>query len=136
LEIDTEDTAAMLLRFDNGALGEVHLDYVQRAYSRSCQIIGDEGTIRWDYGAGQVRWYSARSQEWSVFANPDGWEANQMYVDEMAHFLRCVERAQAPESSVFEAAEVLRIALAAKDSAREQRCIDLGGPTWTQSARL
>lgn len=136
LEIDTEDTAAILLRFDNGAFGEVHLDYVQRAYSRSCQIIGDEGTIRWDYGAGQVRWYSARSQEWSVFANPDGWEANQMYVDEMAHFLRCVERVETPESSVFDAATVLRIALAAKESAREQRCIELGGSAWTQSARL
>ena len=35
LEIETEDVAALLLRFQNGAVGEVHLDYIQRAYSRT-----------------------------------------------------------------------------------------------------
>ena len=35
LEIQTEDTAALLLRFMDGTVGEVHLDYVQRAYSRT-----------------------------------------------------------------------------------------------------
>lgn len=38
LEIDTEDTAALLLRFTSGAIGEIHLDYTQRVYSRTCQI--------------------------------------------------------------------------------------------------
>jgi Predicted dehydrogenases and related proteins len=40
LEIETEDTAAILLRFASGSIGEVHLDYVQRAYNRTCHIIG------------------------------------------------------------------------------------------------
>ena len=53
LEVETEDTAALLFRFSNGTIGEVHLDYVQRAYSRTCHIIGDEGTIRWDYSTGR-----------------------------------------------------------------------------------
>jgi len=136
LEIDTEDTAAILLRFENGAVGEVHLDYVQRAYSRRCQIIGDEGTIHWDYGAGEVRWYSAHSQQWIVFANPTGWQTNQMYVDEMAHFLECLGGHATPESSVFDAARVLQIALAAKASAREQRWIELGSASCQQTATL
>lgn len=136
LEIDTEDTAAILLRFKNGAFGEVHLDYIQRAYSRSCRIIGDEGTIEWDYTAGAVRHYSAHTKRWAVFADPDGWEANQMYMDEMAHFLRCLEGAEAPESSVFEAAEVLKIALAAKSSAAERRWIDFGSSSWQPSVML
>jgi predicted dehydrogenase len=130
LEIDTEDTAALLLRFASGALGEVHLDYIQRAYSRTCQIIGDEGTIHWDFAAGQVRWYSAHSKAWKVFANPAGWHTNQMYLDEMAHYLRCLAGDEAPALDVFEAAQVLRIALAAKQSARRQNWIELGSPTW------
>ena len=87
LEIDTEDTAAMLLQFANGTFGEVHLDYVQRAYRRTCQIIGDEGAIHWDFAAGQVRWYSARTRLWNQYENTAGWEVNQMYIDEMKHFL-------------------------------------------------
>ncbi|HXG51797.1 MAG TPA: Gfo/Idh/MocA family oxidoreductase [candidate division Zixibacteria bacterium] len=118
LEIDTEDVAALLLRFAGGALGEIHLDYIQRAYSRTCQIIGDEGTIRWDYTAGEVRWYSARSGRWRLFSNPPGWEPNRMYLDEMEHFLRCLERKEKPALDAFEAARVLEIALAAKIAAR------------------
>ena len=125
LEIDTEDTAALLLRFKNGAFGEVHLDYVQRAYRRTCQIIGEEGTIHWDFGAAQVRWYSARSRQWQQCENPDGWAVNRMYVDEMEHFLSCLSGAAQPELDVAQAAEVLRIALAAKHSAERRQWIRL-----------
>jgi predicted dehydrogenase len=117
LEIETEDTAAILLYFRCSAIGEVHLDYVQRAYSRTCHIIGDGGTILWDYTAGDVRWYSASKKEWQVFHNPPGWEPNQMYKDEMQHFLRCLAGNEEPALDVFEAARVLDVALAAKDSA-------------------
>ena len=136
LEIDTEDTAALLLRFQSGAIGEIHLDYVQRAYSRTCQIIGDQGTIHWDYSTGQVRWYSAHDRQWKVFANPSGWQANQMYVDEMAHFLNCLAGKEKPALDIFEAAQVLRLALAAKFAARERRWIDLGGNAWNPNTTL
>ncbi len=136
LEIDTEDTAAMLLRFENGAVGEIHLDYVQRAYRRTCQIIGEEGTIHWDYTEGQVRWYSAQTKEWRVFSNPTDWEPNQMFVEEMSHFLRCLGGEERPALDVFEAARVLRIALAAKTSAREQRWVELRSQSWNGETTL
>lgn len=117
LEIDTEDTAAVLLKFVSGAIGEVHLDYVQRVYSRTCHIIGDQGTIRWDYTAGEVRWYSAATREWQSFPNPPGWDANDMYLDEMRHFLQCVDRSEETVSNVFEGKRVLKLALAARASA-------------------
>ncbi len=136
LEIDTEDMAALLLRFENGALGEIHLDYVQRVYRRTCQIIGEQGTIHWDYAAGQVRWYSARSGAWRIFANPDGWQANQMYLEEMAHYLRCLDGVERPAADVAQAARVLQLALAAKESAREQRWINLRRPNCNLSPIL
>lgn len=123
LEIETEDTAAILLLFANSAIGELHLDYIQRAYSRSCHIIGEEGTVRWDYTDGQVRWYSARTHQWQHFPNPDNWEPNQMYVDEMAHFLRCLAGEEKPMLDVFEAKKVLEVALAAKKAAQEYSII-------------
>ena len=30
------------------------MDYLQRVYSRSCKVIGTEGTLLWDYVAGQT----------------------------------------------------------------------------------
>jgi predicted dehydrogenase len=126
LEIDTEDTAAILLRFVSGAIGEVHLDYIQRAYSRTCHVIGEEGTIHWDYTQGQVRLYSAHDRKWRVFPNPPDWEPNQMYIDEMKHFFACMANRTKPLFDAFEAARVLEIALAAKQSALHQHWVNLG----------
>jgi predicted dehydrogenase len=136
LEIDTEDTAALLLRFENGALGEIHLDYIQRVYNRTCQVIGDEGTLHWDYVAGQVRWYSAQTKTWQCFNNPPGWNANEMYLDEMRHFVNCLARRSQPEQDLFEAARVLSIALAAKASALKPCWIEMGSQSWNTNATL
>lgn len=125
LEIDVEDDAAIVLRFASGAIGEVHLDYLQRAYSRTCQIIAERGTLCWDFAAGRVRWYSAEERRWREIANPPTWRLERMYADEMAHFLRCLDGAETPALDVFAAARVLRIALAAKASARERRLVAL-----------
>jgi len=121
LEIETEDTAALLLRFSSGSIGEVHLDYIQRDRSRTCHMIGDEGTLRWDYSAGEVRWYSAKTQEWKAYPNPPGWEPNQMYLDEMRHFLHCLAGKDDPTLDIFQGKRVLEIALAAKSSAMTGR---------------
>jgi predicted dehydrogenase len=118
IEIDTEDTASILLRFSNGAFGEVHLDYVQRTYTRSCQIVGDEGTVAWEFGrAGEVRLFEAKTKAWETFPGPAGWEPNVMYVDEMRHFLACLNGREKPQQDLAEAAAVLDVALAVKESA-------------------
>ncbi len=94
LEIDTEDTAEILLGFESGAIVEVHLDYIQRAYARTCQIIGEEGTISWDMSEKQVKLYTADSKIWQVFPQAADYDINQMYIDEMKHFYRLPERTE------------------------------------------
>lgn len=123
LEIETEDTAAILLRFVSGAVGEVHLDYVQRAYRRTCQLIGEAGTLLWDYAAG-VSWFSAATRQWTVIPHPEGWQPNQMYLDEMAHFLACLDGRVRPALDVAEGRRVLEIALAARAAGADGRPVE------------
>jgi len=125
LEIDTEDTAAVLLRFATGCIGEVHLDYVQRVYRRTCQIIGEGGTILWDYSAQTVRWFTVADRQWHEWRNPDGWQPNQMYLDELAHFLACLDGRETSTLDIVEARRVLEIALAAKESNASSKAISL-----------
>lgn len=125
LEINTEDTAEILLRLKSGNIIEVHLDYVQRAYSRSCQIIGEEGTMLWDFNDKQVKLYSARTKEWQLFDEESNYDTNQMYIEEMEHFIDCIEGKATSINDVIEAKRVLEIALGAKESSRIKKIISL-----------
>lgn len=124
LEIETEDTAALLLRFESGAIGEIHLDYVQRAYRRNAQIVGEKGTVEWDYAARELRWYSAADRQWRTEAESN-WQPNDMYLEEMRHFLQCLDGAERPALDVVNARRVLEIALAAKAAAESRRVVEL-----------
>ena len=119
LEIETEDVAILVCRHANGAMSEIHLDYVQRTYERGCQIVGELGSIFWDFNAKSVRWYDAASKQWSIFPQPETWGVNQMYVDEMKHFLDCVDKRRPTTLPIADAAALMRVVFAAKDSSRQ-----------------
>lgn len=117
LEMDVEDVAALICRHADGTLSEIHLDYVQRTYERGCQIVGEQGSIFWDYNEGAVRWFDAKQDPWKTFGQPKDWQANQMYIDELEHFLDCVRTGSQSTLPVSDAVKVMRVVFAAKASA-------------------
>jgi len=126
LEIRTEDVAALMCRHASGALSEIHLDYVQRSYERGCHIVGEQGTVTWDFNNPEVRLFEAATKQWTAFSHPANWDLNQMYVDEMQHFVDCLRDGQRTMLPISEAVSVMQIAFAAKASAREGRLIAVG----------
>jgi predicted dehydrogenase len=126
LAIATEDVAILVCRHGQGVISEIHLDYVQRTYERGCQIVGEAGSVFWDFNGKQVRWYDAASADWTTFDQPGHWETNEMYVDEMRHFLECVRTRERTALPIPEALAVMQIVFAAKVSAREKRMIATG----------
>jgi len=123
LDVDVEDTAEILLKFKNKIIAEIHLDFVQREYSRNCKIIGEEGTLIWDYPGKYVKTYHSTTKQWKTY--PIEIEPNDMYVDEMKHFLECIKGKTPPLISGGEAKKVLAVALAAKKSAKSGKAIKL-----------
>jgi predicted dehydrogenase len=126
LEIETEDVALLVCRHESGAMSEIHLDYVQRTYERGCQIVGALGSIFWDFNGKEVRWYDADSKQWTNYAQPEAWETNQMYVDEMKHFLECLEQKRPTALPIPEAVALMQVVFAAKDSAAQGKMISVG----------
>jgi len=111
LQIETEDTAEFVLRFEGGPLASVHMDYVQRAYSRSCKVVGTQGTAIWDWELRVFRVFLAETGTWDVVSEPPDWELNTMYVEEMRYFLDCVSARRQTMNSFSAAAGTLSIAL-------------------------
>jgi predicted dehydrogenase len=125
LEINTEDNADILLRFSNGLVANVHLDYLQRTYRRSCELIGEEGVIVWDYITQVVSLYGKKDRHVEVFLESINVERNQMFINEMKHFVACIQGEEKPELDGDGGRAVLQIALAAKASAVERKIVDL-----------
>lgn len=121
MEIDVEDVAVLICRHAGGTLSEVHLDYVQRTYERGCQIVGEKGTIFWDFNEKTVRLFDAEKSSWTAFPEPKEWNLNQMYIDELKHFLDCVRTDQPTTLPVPEATKVMQVVFAAKESVNSGR---------------
>ena len=123
LEVETEDVAEILLKFKSGAIGEIHLDFVRPGYSRTCELIGEEGVIIWDYSEKSVKTYSSKSKKWDIF-NIDA-DTNDMYIEETKNFINSVYGNEKPLINGKEGKKTLQLALAAKESAKSRRILKL-----------
>ncbi len=121
---DTEDVAELTLRLDSGALAQVHLDYLQRRYRRNLQVIGEAGVIVWDFPTHTVRVHGAEPRDEEAFRVEDG-DSNDMYLEEVRHFIRCLEGRESPLVDGEEALRSIRLVEAAKRSARERLWVRL-----------
>ncbi len=114
LEIETEDTVEILLGFESGAIGSVYASYAHRPDYRACRITASEGSLVWDTRLNRIEVYAADSKSWEHLSLPVSWDANEMFVEELRHFLDCLEGRQAPCHSLSDARHVLALALKAK----------------------
>ncbi len=112
LDLDAEDTASVLL--DYGFPAHVHQDLVRRPPVRRCEVIGEAGVADWDsYGNTLTVVPSEGEPRVTGFA---GFERNQLFLDELRHFLACLRGEEQPVVDLPAGIETLRIALAAKRS--------------------
>lgn len=121
LEIDVEDCANVLLSFAGGAMGVVHLDYVQAPPAHWLEIVGENGAIRWDHSHGEIQ--LVRSDQHQVF--PAAVQRNEMFLDEMRHFIACVTDAAVPAVTLDDGIAVQAIVAAAKRSVRDGRTVEV-----------
>jgi spore coat polysaccharide biosynthesis protein SpsF (cytidylyltransferase family)/predicted dehydrogenase len=117
LEMDTEDSANLLLRFKSGPRGLVQLDYFRPEYNRSCEVIGTEGILQWSYSPKTMRYFSCRSGLWSTRALDDDGATDNMYSQQLRHFLGCIAGEKEPAQSIDDAANTLDVVLSAARSA-------------------
>ena len=124
-EIDVEDTAEIGLRFENGVIGSVHLDFVQQPPVHRLEIIGSEGTIRWNNDNGAVWAYSGNGivETYPLLPN---FERNDLFLAEMRHFIDVVRGEADSLCTLDDGVLALQLAIAVHDSARNERIIHFG----------
>jgi predicted dehydrogenase len=121
LELEVEDTAEIGLRFTNGVIGSLHLDYNQRPPRHQLEIVSTGGTIRWDNAGTVLEVYSAQKQALEIYPLPAGFERDHLFRVQMEHFLKVVEDKETPICSLQDGIRALELALAAHQSAEDGR---------------
>ena len=123
LEISVEDHADVSLQFENGCMGFVHLDYYQRPAAHWLQITTSNGFIYWDNESGSAKVYNVADKAWQVFNLPAGFERNNLFLGEMAHFLSMVKDGTPPQCDYLDGLRALKIALAVHSSSAKGSAI-------------
>lgn len=123
LEIDVEDIAEIIIQFRSGAIGNIHLDMVNQAKTRKCEIIGSDGTLIWDAIDNSLKIISKDSKQWSYLVTPSNIDRNQMQSDEIIHFFDCIREGRTPSVSIEDGIAALKIIDAIRKSSSEKRCV-------------
>ena len=112
LDIDVEDTAEILLTFENGVIANISLHMgIEGEPVRTCIVSGSKGSLTWDY------FHKINN---AIVSYENGaivkYSSNDSYLDEMASFVSLVRHnGQNPEVSIQEAKKVLEVALKCKE---------------------
>jgi predicted dehydrogenase len=137
LEVDVEDAAEIGLKFASGAIGGVHLNYFQRPPVHRLEIVGTNGTLRWDNTDGVLQLYKTPLAFGAWDANPpvtvldeyspfEGFERNQLFLAQTKHFIEVAAGKAQPICTLTDGVRALQMALAARESRKTERMIRLG----------
>jgi predicted dehydrogenase len=120
LEIDVEDTAVAVLEGGNATV-RVRQTFASRPPGRSITVAGDRCSATLDLLRAHMVFSPPLAPEITVA----DYQRNQMFIDEAADFLDCVDRVDVPAVTLDDGIVALRVALAVKESMHSGRTVEL-----------
>ena len=100
LELKTEHGIDILLKFESGVTGNVHLDYFHQPPARSSEFIGESGRIEFEYYSGIAQLFGTENTEpVKTFETPSDWDRNDMFINEIKSFFDSLDSNQTPSPS-------------------------------------
>ena len=115
----TEDTASLIIGFENGVLGMVETNWITPIGIRSMIVTGSEGSIDVDYITQELKLINREQiiRPHFTFEEP--------LKRELKAFTESIEREEDPPVNLRDAQESLKIAFAALSSARQMQVVEL-----------
>jgi predicted dehydrogenase len=119
LGLPVEDNAEIGLQFASGAVGSIHLDYLQQPSTHILEIVGSSGTLRWNNADAALSIFRADQGEWQSELPPQGFERNWLFMEEMRNFIAVARGEAEPACTLEDGIRALQIALLAHESAAD-----------------
>mgnify|MGYP005629195615 CR=1 FL=1 len=107
LNLPVEDLADLVLTSDNGAVCNIHLDFIQKKANRTCSFIGEKGRIDWDLLSNTIVLHTKEGSD-ILFSKPN-WDSNQMYLSLLIDFLNLAAGRKNSSVSLEQAAKTIEL---------------------------
>jgi predicted dehydrogenase len=130
LKTDIDDVYQLIFRFKNRILGNMLIEVVSRTATRKLRIIGDQGTIEWDWSADTVKVFDPKTKEWTEFqeqgfAEPGYVAKENMYIEEIKTFLQAINKQGEYPYTLKQDYELLTLLKKAEESAMTDKHIKI-----------
>lgn len=109
LELDVEDVAEISLLMENDIVGSIHLDYFQRPSAHWLAVNCEKGSIRWDNATGVAKVFNVDKDKGEIIEPPPGFERNDLFLEEMRHFLALIAGEASSLCSLHDGVAALKI---------------------------
>ena len=127
LEMDVEDIAEIGLKFASGAIGGLHVNYIQRPSVHRLEIVGTNGTLRWNNADGTLHFYQMPALFGSYsdappapvlesFSLPEGFDRNDLFLAQTRHFLNIARGLEEPVCTLEDGICIQKLVQAARES--------------------
>lgn len=97
LEMTADDLYGAIIQFENGVVGNMMIDILNRAAGRTLKIIGTEGTLDWNWLGKEIKIYDAKTKTVKIIDLAPGKKVGQYntgeeaYEAEMKDFIEAIE---------------------------------------------
>ncbi len=129
LKADIDDVYQLILEFKNKIIGNYLVEVISRTPTRIMRIIGEEGTIEWDWMSDTVKVYDAKTKKWTELKEEQGFKEKGyvtkegMYIEEIKHFLNAIAGKEKYMYTLEDDKKILGLLEACEKSAKEGRHI-------------
>lgn len=130
LEADIDDVYQLSFRFESGAIGNMLTEVVSRTPLRVLRVVGEEGTIIWDWLDDSVKLYDAKTKVWSEHKEDQGFREKGYlakeapYIEEMKSFIEAINGLNGYPYSLEEDMKILNLLSSAERSAEGKKHIN------------
>ncbi len=123
--VDTDDLSKLICLHQNGIVSSIHLDALGRRPRKEMWVTGEKGSIFWDsyMSANRIDVYYAEPKRTETY--PSEMNRNDMFVEEIWHFLELLCRGGKPVIDGADALKTLEASFAAMESWRDGKRVSL-----------
>jgi predicted dehydrogenase len=99
------------MKHRSGVVSNVHLNFYQKPYFRTCQLIGTDGTIYWDFMIPEVKIMKKENTEVVKLGNNAMELLDTSYIEQMKHYLDVIEKKSEPKINLKDGMDDMKVAL-------------------------